>query len=77
MNKKPFLFKDTITIAERVAYLRSKNGYSVNEVSQQTGLSHSNLGEIENEKNTNPGIKTILTLCAFYGIAASEFFRGL
>lgn len=60
-------------IGKRIAYFRTKKGYSVNKLANLAGISQSYLRDIELE-NKNPTVEILSYLCDALGISLRDFF---
>jgi transcriptional regulator with XRE-family HTH domain len=56
-----------LTIARNAKGLRKAHGFTLQQVADRGGLAKSYVWEIENGKNTNPSIATLIGLCAALG----------
>lgn len=74
MKHKPFV---TLSVGERLVYLRKLSGKTLREVSKESGVSYGYLSDLERGKFSNPGVDRLLTLSKAFGITVSEFLRGL
>ncbi|MBR3796485.1 MAG: helix-turn-helix transcriptional regulator [Clostridia bacterium] len=62
------------TVALRIRQLCDEHGFTVNGISNHSGVSQSTVKSIMNGESKNPGITTIKKLCDGFGITLSEFF---
>lgn len=60
-------------IGKRIAYYRFKKDLSVNKLATMSGISQSNLRDIE-LGSKNPTIETLTYICDVLNISLSEFF---
>ncbi len=63
-----------INIGERITYLRTAKGFSVNHLSDMSGVSQSYLREIEMGHYTNPSVDILDAVCDALGLSLREFF---
>lgn len=64
-----------MNVLERINELRNKRGWSVNELAKKSGLNQSTLSSLY-QKNNNPSITTLESLCKAFGMTMSQFFAG-
>lgn len=63
-------------VGKRIAFFRTKKGYSVNKLANLSGVSQSYLREIE-LGNKNPTVDFLSVLCDTLGITLKEFFDDM
>lgn len=63
-----------INIGERITYLRTERGFSVNHLADRSGVSQSYLREIEMGHYTNPSVDILDAICDALGLSLREFF---
>lgn len=63
-------------VGKRIAFFRTKKGYSVNKLANLSGVSQSYLREIE-LGNKNPTVDFLSVLCDTFGITLKEFFDDM
>ncbi len=63
-----------INISERIAYLRTEKGFSVNHLADISGVSQSYLREIEMGNYKNPSVDILDAICDALGLSLREFF---
>ena len=59
---------------QRIRYIRKKQGLTLEEVANLSGLHKSNISEIENEKRFKPNLKTLERLAKALGCEVADFF---
>ncbi len=72
----------TITLADKLRKLRTKNNLSMSEVARLSEKAHDERGKItqgyisrlESGKETNPSLMKLVTLCSIYRISPNELF---
>lgn len=68
--------KCKLSIQEKLKDLRIEKGLSLQELSEQTGISRASLGNYETDEYKEISHKAIITLVDFYGVA-SDYLLGL
>lgn len=68
--------KCKLSIQEKLKDLRIEKGLSLQELSEQTGISRASLGNYETDDYKEISHKTIITLADFYGVT-SDYLLGL
>ncbi|MGB3368775.1 MAG: helix-turn-helix transcriptional regulator [Acidaminobacteraceae bacterium] len=63
-----------MNVAERITYLRTQKGYTVNKLANLSGLSQSFVRQIE-LGSKNPTIESITYLCDALNISLHDFFN--
>ncbi len=61
-------------VAQRILNLCSEYGYTVNHLSELSGITQSTVSDIVNGKSKNVGVVTLQKLCEGLGITIEEFF---
>jgi transcriptional regulator with XRE-family HTH domain len=61
---------------ENVTALRQERGWNRNQLAEKTGLTATQIKEIEEGKNLNPGLQTLEKIMAALGVTPNEFFLG-
>lgn len=61
-------------VAQRILDLCSEYGYTVNHLSELSGITQSTVSDIVNGKSKNVGVVTLQKLCEGLGITLEEFF---
>lgn len=61
-------------VAQRILNLCSEYGYTVNHLSELSGITQSTVSDIVNGKSKNIGVVTLQKLCEGLGITIEEFF---
>ena len=64
----------TKLVTNRLQYLCSKRGFSINKLANISGISPSTLKSILYGKSKNPGVVTLKILCDGLDITLAEFF---
>ena len=64
------------TFGRRLLYLRQSSHKTLQEVSDSTGISRSNLGKYEKDE-VNSSADAIIGLCDFYDVSADWLLRGI
>lgn len=62
-------------LSENFKKAREKQRYTVKELSKLTGVSESTINNIENGRNENPGIQTLIELSKVLKIAISKLIK--
>ena len=62
-----------MNVIERINELRTQHGWSVNYLALEAGMTQSTLNSIL-QRNSNPKIETLQSLCDAFGITLSQFF---
>mgnify|MGYP004515057943 CR=1 FL=1 len=68
--------KCNLSIQEKLKDLRIEKGLSLQELSEQTGISRASLGNYETDDYKEISHKAIITLADFYGVT-SDYLLGL
>lgn len=63
-----------LTLFLRTQLLSARGSKKLREVSEDTGISVSYLSDIERGR-TLPSLKTLITLCDYYGIVIGDLFE--
>lgn len=61
-------------ILEKINKLREERGWSINYLAMESELTQSTLNNLYN-RNTEPKISTLRSICNAFGITLSEFFK--
>jgi len=62
-------------LAKKLKFLREMKGYSLRELSQRSGISHSHLFLLENNKVASLSLKVLKKLAVAYGMSIEELMR--
>ena len=65
-----------VQLSQRIRMLRIQRGYTLEQVSEMTGLTRGVLSKVENFRVT-PSIATISKIATAFGLSMSELFDGL
>ena len=77
MSRKKILISELNLkkIGGRIAFLRIKNGFTLAQLSEKTGISRGNLSGLESNK-FDPSVKTIVKLIELFNISADWLLFG-
>ena len=64
------------TLGERLLALRQSSKFTLQAVSEHTGISRSNLSKYEKD-DVKPSADAIVSLCEFYDVSADWLLRGI
>ena len=65
-----------IQLSQRLRNLRVARGYTLEQVSEMTGLTRGVLSKVENFRVT-PSLATLTKIASAFGVSMSELFEGL
>jgi len=65
-----------VELRENITALREKRGWNRNRLAEKSGLTASQIKEIEDGKNLNPGLQTLEKIRVALGATPNELFLG-
>ncbi len=66
-----------MTFAEILQYLRAKSGLSYGKLSKLSGITKTQLFDLEHGHSSNPTLKTILSIAKAYNLSAARLLLYL
>lgn len=66
-----------LSLGKRMRRLRESRGDSLRVAAAAMGTSFINLHDMEQDRNTNPKLNTMLAICRRYGMTVQDFLEGI